>query len=375
MIRQMVVKYYDRADQEFIMGLIQTIGIALSLFAVFKVADYFVAAPAHDHRHFGLMWYYPILSWSMQILAFVGIGLVVFFARLWRGTIKANCGLDYEEIQELTRTLQCRDTQLKKERSRFKQVVDFQMEFVSKHLPDGELTFVNKALYELMGHDTWEALTGTNVYEYLEEGDAVRLRALHKRLTPNNPRFIDTQRIRIADGKLRWVEWQNCGIFDKNGVLVKVLGVGRDVTDRHIVAAKLKESESRFRNLFNHMIAGFAVHIIDCRLDPDTGREIPCDYHFVDVNPAFEKMFGFTREEVVGRTVLEIMPNTEPDLISRFGRVAETGKPDHFTCRFIDIRKWFQVTAFSNQPGQFAATFLDVTDQNDRRGKRERKTD
>jgi len=371
MIRRLLTKYYKRDDREFICGLTHTLLIALFLFALFKVADYFVHVPLHAHEHFGLLCAIPLLSWLVQAFAFMGVGLFIFFFRLWRKALAE--AMSYGDIKELTEALQSRDAQLQRERARFKQVVDLQMEYVNKHLPDGTLTFVNKALYEILGFDSWEPLEGVVFYDYLEEPDKERLRQLHDTLTPENPRFYDMQRMKIKGGRTRWVEWQNCGIFNDDGSLRKVLAVGRDVTDRYIMETQLRDSEMRFRNLFDNMIAGFAVHVIVCRLNPDTGVEEPCDYHFIDVNPAFETMFGFTRDQVVGRTVLEIMPNTEPSLIARFGHVADTGMPDRFRCHFMDIKKWFEVTAFSNQPGQFAATFLDIT--TDRAGKRERQTD
>jgi PAS domain S-box-containing protein len=371
----MLSQYYNREDMAFISGLMQAVTIALLFFITFKVVDYLVPYGLHSGAHFGIIHEYEFMQWVFQGFAFVGAGLVWFFARNWRRAAVASAGLDPAEIEDLTQALQYRDDELQKSRSRFKQVVDLQMEYVNKHTPDGTLTFVNKSLYEVMGHDDWTTLEGTNIYDYLEPQDAERLKKLHTGLSIDSPRGSDMQRIRVAGGELRWVEWENCGIFNKKGRLIKVLAVGRDVTDRHMMEVKLRHSEQKYRSLFNHMISGFAIHTIVCRLNPDTGQEEPCDYIFEDVNPAFEQLFNFTREQIVGKTVLEVMPNTEPSLIERFAKVADTAQPDRFRCHFIDIKKWFEVTAFSNQPTQFAASFLDVTERADRTGKRERSTD
>lgn len=374
-LREALRAYYERTDRAFICGLFHTLGISVLLFACFKLADYFISAPLHEHTHFGLLCSAKWLSWTVQGFAFMGAGLTVFFIKQWRMAVAHPHEVDLDEWAKLTEELTNRDIELHKERSRFKQVVDLQMEYVNKHEPDGTLTFVNKALYEAMGYDDWEPLVGRSIYEFLTQEDADRLRILHGRLTPVNPRVYDTQRIEVAGGRLKWVEWQNCGIFDEQGNLHKVLAVGRDITDRYTLESQLLASEDRYRRLFRHMIAGFAVHSIICRMDPESGKELPCDYVFLEVNPAFERMFNFTGRDIIGRTVLEVMPNTEPSLIERFAKVATTGQPDTFKCKFNDINKWFEVTAFSNQPTQFAATFLDITDQNNRTGKRERITD
>ena len=70
------------------------------------------------------------------------------------------------------------------------------------------------------------------------------------------------------------------------------------------------------------MAQGLAVHesVIN-----DAGSVI--DYRFLDVNQEFERMTGLKREDIIGKTVLEIMPKTEHYWIEKFGNVALTGEP------------------------------------------------
>lgn len=117
------------------------------------------------------------------------------------------------------------------------------------------------------------------------------------------------------------------------------------------------ESEERYRALFNTMTEGFARHEIICDRD---GR--PCDYRFLDINPAFERLTGLKRENVVGKSVREIMPGTESVWIERYGRVALTGVPDHFDHFSGELGRHYRVVAFRNAPGCFAVIFNDVTE-------------
>ncbi len=73
---------------------------------------------------------------------------------------------------------------------------------------------------------------------------------------------------------------------------------GWDVTDRKRAEAALQESEERYRGLFESMNEGFALHEL---LYDESGE--PCDYRFLDVNPAFERLTGLKRQDVVGKTV------------------------------------------------------------------------
>ena len=133
---------------------------------------------------------------------------------------------------------------------------------------------------------------------------------------------------------------------------------GWDVTDRKRAEAALQESEERYRGLFESMNEGFALHEL---LYDESGE--PCDYRFLDVNPAFERLTGLKRQDVVGKTVIEVLPGTEPDWIKRYGEVALTGTPAHFESRSSVLGRDYEVFAYRPAPGQFAVIFLDITDR------------
>ena len=124
------------------------------------------------------------------------------------------------------------------------------------------------------------------------------------------------------------------------------------------IQTALEESESRYRLLFQEMISGCALHEII--LDPNG---TPCDYQFLEINPAFEKITGLTRKQTVGKRVLDILPDTEALWIERYGRVALTGEPDHFENYSNSFNKHFEVMAYRIRERQFAVTFTDITER------------
>ncbi|HVN53956.1 MAG TPA: PAS domain S-box protein [Anaerolineaceae bacterium] len=117
-------------------------------------------------------------------------------------------------------------------------------------------------------------------------------------------------------------------------------------------------SERRYRSLFEGMTEGFALHDIIC----DAAGQ-PVDYRFLEVNPAFEQLTGLSKEKVLGRTVLEVLPGTERYWIEIYGQVALTGEPAQFRNYSGELGKYFEVIAFSPQHGQFAVLFIDVTER------------
>jgi PAS domain S-box-containing protein len=128
--------------------------------------------------------------------------------------------------------------------------------------------------------------------------------------------------------------------------------------ERLLTEKALIESEARYRTLFNQMQEGFSLH--EMVYDAD-GKAV--DYRFLSVNPAFERLTGLSQESIVGKTVLEVLPNTESYWIETGGYVAQTGKPCLFENYSRELGKHFEVAFFRPQPGQFACVFHDITDR------------
>ncbi len=118
----------------------------------------------------------------------------------------------------------------------------------------------------------------------------------------------------------------------------------------------LRVSEERLRLMMSRMQQGLAVHEIIVNTD---GK--PIDYRFLDVNDSFEQMTGLKRENIIGRTVLEVMPLVEQYWIEAYGKVALTGETAQFENYTEVLDKYFEVVAYSPQHGQFAVIISDIT--------------
>ncbi|MGL5881054.1 MAG: PAS domain-containing protein [Xenococcaceae cyanobacterium] len=133
----------------------------------------------------------------------------------------------------------------------------------------------------------------------------------------------------------------------------------RDISDRKQAEVALRESERKYRTVFETIDEGFCV----CEmLFDDSGK--PIDYRFLEVNPAFEKMTGL--EQATGKTARELIPNLETSWFDLYGRVALTGEPIRFENRSIAMNRWFDVNAFrvgEPQSHKFGVLFTNITDR------------
>jgi PAS domain S-box-containing protein len=100
-------------------------------------------------------------------------------------------------------------------------------------------------------------------------------------------------RIVRPDGAMRWIFGRGRVIRDATGVPVRCNGVDVDITDRKLAEAALRESEARFRRVFEQSPLGKAMAGLD--------------FHFRAVNPALCGMLGYTEDELTGRNFLDIV--------------------------------------------------------------------
>ena len=163
-------------------------------------------------------------------------------------------------------------------------------------------------------------------------------------------------RIRRNDGQIRWIWAAGRHRPDIGGNPQRMVGIVQDITDRRRAEEALRASEERYHALFNSMTEGFALHEI---VTDASGR--PCDYRYLDANPAFERLMGMNRGEVLGRLKREVTPGEDEFWIQTYGSVALGGPPARFEHRSANSQRYWQVYAYSPAPRQFAVLFTDIT--------------
>ncbi|MDQ5986166.1 MAG: Adaptive-response sensory-kinase SasA [Syntrophus sp. SKADARSKE-3] len=191
----------------------------------------------------------------------------------------------------------------------------------------------------------------------------------HERVLANAVRLLDRGR---AEGKVRehrdeyrfirpdgnvvWIESDiSLDMVDSEPI---IRGSIRDITERKRSEEALQTSEARYRELFNGMTEGFAIHEIIT-----DNQNTPVDWRFLDINPAFERLTGMKREDVIGKTHNEVLPGDDPKWLSIYGTVALTGKPVQFENYSPALDRHYAVVAYSTVPRQFAVIFMDITER------------
>ncbi len=221
---------------------------------------------------------------------------------------------------------------------------------------EARTTFVNRRMADMLGYSP-EELAGRSAYDFMDEEARVLAESKLEERRQGLKGSYEQRYIR-KDGTTLWALTSGAPLRNKDGHIVASLAILADITERKATEEALSRSEERYRSLFNGMTEGFALHEIIC-----DERDEPTDYRFLEMNPAFERLTGLTREDVIGRIVSEVLPGIEPFWIKTYGEVALTGQATRFVSYAAPLQKHYEVFAYRPAPRQFAVLFMDVTER------------
>lgn len=148
--------------------------------------------------------------------------------------------------------------------------------------------------FELLYGAKQEEIIGKNDYDFVDKELADFFREHdRKAILAGGPRINEEWVTYASDGHRALLETIKTPMYDNSGTLIGILGIGRDITDRKRMEDQLHESEDMFRITFNSSPDAFNINRLE-------------DGQFVDVNEGFTRLYGYSREDVLGKTSLEL---------------------------------------------------------------------
>ena len=145
---------------------------------------------------------------------------------------------------------------------------------------------------------------------------------------------------------------------DKSGKITGVNNIVVNITERKKIEEAIKQSEEKYYQLFASMTEMFQV--IELIYD-ENGKAI--DYYYREVNPAFEKLVGKSREQLIDKRAKALFGIVEDYWIHQYDNVSKSGNPVHFENYGAELDKWYEIYAWKANDKQVAITFTDVTER------------
>ena len=153
-----------------------------------------------------------------------------------------------EELRQNYDELNRSQQDLLRSEERYRDVVEDQTEFICRFTPNGIHIFVNEAYCQYFGKDRAD-IVGHHFTPKIPGEDLPLIQAQFSSLTPAHPVALVEHRIVMPNGEVRWQQWSDRAIFDREGKIVEFQSVGRDITDRKRLDKALFETNRKLNLL------------------------------------------------------------------------------------------------------------------------------
>jgi len=196
-----------------------------------------------------------------------------------------------EQLQAEVRVRQAAEAQVLEREERLTDLLDHAHDLIQITGPDGRIQYTNDAWQRTLGYPAAEA-TGMNILERVDpDRRAAAAAAFQRALGGEDVPDIETVLVSRDGRRVTVVGGINCRF--ENGRPVATRAIFRDVTEAKRAARDLEIEKTYLERLFEH--APEAIVLMD-------GDEL-----VTRINAEFTSMFGYTREEALGRSIGELI--------------------------------------------------------------------
>lgn len=182
-------------------------------------------------------------------------------------------------------------TKLKESEENYRLLVENQNDLVVKVDMDNRFIFVSPSYCKLFGKNKDE-LIGKSFLPLVHEDDVESTQKAMLGLYHAPYNCYLEQRALTAEG-WKWLAWSDTAVFNSNGVVESIIGVGRDISSQKNAEEELKNSEEKIFKAFQASPDSLSL------TEFDSGK-------LIEVNDGFERVFGYSREEVIGQSTIDL---------------------------------------------------------------------
>jgi len=244
---------------------------------------------------------------------------------------------------------------LKEKEEEYRLLIENQTDFIIKFDLEGNLRFVSPSYCEILGRKESELLNESFIPLIHEEDRVKTDKAIDLLFKPPYTSYLE-HRVQTKHG-WRWIAWSYKAIIDKNNKVSGFVGVGRDINDQIRAQKALKESEIKYRSIFENTGAMTMLFNQDMKI--------------ILVNSEFEKFSGYPKKAVEGkRNVSDFVYAEDISRIEgyhRMQRINPDAIPKNYEVQLVNrngqVKDFFATFDMIPDTDKGIISFMDITDR------------
>lgn len=189
-------------------------------------------------------------------------------------------------ITDITERKQAEDA-LRESEERYRSLFDRMMDGVYRSTHEGKFLDVNQAMVKMFGYSSKEEMLNVDIRNELYFAPDER----GSHVLDTGQEEMDVYRMRRKDGSEIWIEDHGFYVHDRQGAIIYHEGMLREITERKRAEEALRESEDKFKYVFDHSV---------------TGKSITLPSGELNINQAFCDMLGYSQDEIKNHKWQEI---------------------------------------------------------------------
>jgi PAS domain S-box-containing protein len=231
--------------------------------------------------------------------------------RVERDLRSANQGLE-KRIRERTSELSKAYARLQQRENENWALIENMPSIVCRGYADGSMEFFDDRIETLTGYSREDFFSRrVKLFDlFIDEKEIEPAKETLRQALKSGGYYKREYRIRSKTGNILWIEGKGRVVFNEHGEIQFIIGTLTNITEQKMVLRALNESEQKYRSLFVN--APNPILIVN--------RET---LKILETNPAAEKVYGFTYEELIERHFADICDVNNENIYSVLNKIEE----------------------------------------------------
>lgn len=173
---------------------------------------------------------------------------------------------------------------------------------------EGNNVYIGQNWNRFIGKDKGESLK-LDWIRFLHPEDIEGCRRLHEESVRNRQPYTIEYRVLHNSGEYRWIRAMNNPFYNMDKKFDGYIGIGIDITERKQIEKDIRESEEKFRNLFNNAMDAIFLYEVNNNFKNEK---------FIEVNDVACEYLGYSKKEFLNMSIEDLICEESKERLTQF---------------------------------------------------------